>query len=152
MAEAAAHAKRPLVISHTGARAVTDHPATLRTRRSRLWPTRAAWSGLFHAVPADGRKARGEDLIAHVEHVAKVAGEDHVGIGTDNGVLPTLLDAATKAKMDRWQQQRIDAGIASPGEAIGVYPLVEDYNSVDRYRPSSATSASAAGASRGWRS
>jgi membrane dipeptidase len=30
--------------------------------------------------------------------------------------------------------QRIKAGIAAPGEAVGVYPLVEDYNSVDRYR------------------
>jgi membrane dipeptidase len=77
---------------------------------------------------------KGADLIAHVEHVAKVAGEDHVGIGTDNGVLPTRLDAETKRRLDQWQKQRIDAGIASPGEAIGVYPLVEDYNSVDRYR------------------
>ena len=49
-------------------------------------------------------------------------------------MLPTLLDAETKAKMDRWQAERIEAGIALPGEAVGVYPLVEDYNSVDRYR------------------
>ena len=29
---------------------------------------------------------------------------------------------------------RIKAGIASPGEAVGVYTMVADYNSVDRYR------------------
>ena len=53
---------------------------------------------------------KGADLIAHVEHVAKVAGEDHVGIGTDNGVLPMTLDDGTKAKMDEWQLERIKAG------------------------------------------
>ena len=135
MAEAAAHAKRPLVISHTGARAVTDHPRNTADETIKAVADKGGVVGVYFMpfLRTDG-KARGEDLIAHVEHVAKVAGEDHVGIGTDNGVLPTLLDAATKARMDRWQQQRIDAGIASPGEAIGVYPLVEDYNSVDRYR------------------
>ena len=76
----------------------------------------------------------GEDLLRHVEHIANVAGEDHVGIGTDNGVLPTTLDEETKRKLKEWQEQRIKAGIAAPGEAVGVYPLVEDYNSVDRYR------------------
>jgi len=49
-------------------------------------------------------------------------------------VLPTILDAPTKAKLDDYQRQRIKLGIAAPGEAVGVYPLVEDYNSVDRYR------------------
>ena len=63
----------------------------------------------------------------------QVAGEDHVGIGTDNGVLPTTLDEETKEKLKKWQLERIKAGIAAPGEAVGVYPLVEDYNSVDRY-------------------
>ena len=61
MAEAAAQAKRPLVISHTGARALTDHV-----------------------------RNTGDDTIK--------------------------------------------AGIAAPGEGVDVYPMVEAYNSVDRYR------------------
>ena len=77
---------------------------------------------------------KGEDLLRHVEHIANVAGEDHVGIGTDNGVLPTILDAETKRKLDENQRYRFTAGIAAPGEGIGVYPFMEDYNSVDRYR------------------
>ena len=135
MAEGVAHARRPLVISHTGARAVTEHPRNTSDETIKAVADKGGVVGVYFMpfLRTDG-KARGEDLIAHVEHVAKVAGEDHIGIGTDNGVLPTILDAETKAKMDRWQKQRIDAGIASPGEAIGVYPLLEDYNSVDRYR------------------
>jgi membrane dipeptidase len=135
MAEAAAHARRPLVISHTGARAVTEHPRNTGDETIKAVADKGGVVGAyFMPFLRTDRKAAAEDVIAHVEHVARIAGEDHVGIGTDNGVLPTILDAATKEKMDRWQKQRIDAGIASPGEAIGVYPLVEDYNSVDRYR------------------
>lgn len=135
MAEAAAHAKRPLVISHTGARALTDHPRNTADETIRAVADKGGVIGVyFMPFLRTDRKAAAGDVIAHVEHVARVAGEDHVGIGTDNGVLPTLLDAETRKKMDKWQQQRIDAGIASPGEAIGVYPVVEDYNSVDRYR------------------
>ena len=135
MAEGTAHAKRPLVISHTGARAVTEHPRNTSDETIKAVADKGGVVGVyFMPFLRTNGKARAEDLLAHVEHVARVAGEDHIGIGTDNGVLPTILDAETKAKMDRWQKQRIDAGIASPGEAIGVYPLLEDYNSVDRYR------------------
>ena len=36
--------------------------------------------------------------------------------------------------MDDWTLERIKLGIAAPGEAVGVYTLVADYNSLDRYR------------------
>jgi membrane dipeptidase len=79
-------------------------------------------------------KPKGADLLRHVEHVANIAGEDHVGIGTDNGVLPLLLDEPAKERLKQWALERIKRGIASPGEGVGVYPYVEEYNSVDRYR------------------
>jgi hypothetical protein len=77
---------------------------------------------------------KGSDLIRHIEHVANVAGEDHVGIGTDNGVLPMAIDAEARRKNREWAMARIKAGIASPGEGPDVFPIVADYNSVDRYR------------------
>jgi len=135
MAEATAHAKRPLVISHTGARALTDHPRNTPDETIKAVADKGGVVGVYFMpfLTLDSHP-KGSDLIAHIEHVANVAGEDHVGIGTDNGVLPTVLDAETKKKLDEWQKQRIDAGIAAPGEAIGVYPLLGDYNSIDRYR------------------
>jgi membrane dipeptidase len=135
MAEATAFAKRPLVISHTGARALTDHPRNTADETIKAVADKGGVAGVYfmpYLVPS--QHPAGTDVIAHVEHVAKVAGEDHVGIGTDNGPLPTVLDAATKAKLDENQRQRIKLGIAAPGEAVGFYPLVEDYNSIDRYR------------------
>jgi membrane dipeptidase len=129
MAEAAAHAKRPLVISHTGARALTDHPRNTSDETIKAVADKGVYFMPFLTLDS---RPRGEDLIRHVEHVANVAGEDHVGIGTDNGVLPLGADA--RKREDEITLERIKIGIAAPGEAVGVYPLVEDYNSVDRYR------------------
>ena len=135
MAEAAAQAKRPLVISHTGAKALTDHPRNTDDATIKAVADKGGVVGVYFMpfLTLDSHP-KAADVIAHVEHVARIAGEDHVGIGTDNGVLPTTLDEETKRKLKEWQEQRIKAGIASPGEAVGVYPLVADYNSVDRYR------------------
>jgi membrane dipeptidase len=135
MAEAAAFAKRPLVISHTGARGLADHPRNTADETIKAVADKGGVVGVYFMpfLTLDSHP-KGEDLLRHVEHVANVAGEDHVGIGTDNGPLPTLLDEATKEKLKKWQLDRIKQGIAAPGEAVGVYPMVEDYNSVDRYR------------------
>jgi membrane dipeptidase len=135
MAEASAQAKRPLVISHTGARALADHVRNTEDSTIRAVANKGGVVGVYFMpfLTLDSHP-KGADLIAHIEHVAKVAGEDHVGIGTDNGVMPIVLDPESKRKMDAWQQQRIDLGIAAPGEAVGVYTWVEEYNSIDRYR------------------
>ena len=135
MAEATAHAKRPLVISHTAARALHDHPRNTDDRTIRAVADKGGVVGVYFMpfLTANGRPG-GDDLVAHIEHVARVAGEDHVGIGTDNGVLPWPMDSATKKRMDDWTRERIKQGIAAPGEGVGVYTVVEAYNSIDRYR------------------
>jgi membrane dipeptidase len=144
--EAAAFARRPLVISHTGARALIDHPRNVSDAAIRAVADKGGVVGVYFMpyLRADMHPTGG-DVLAHIEHVARVAGEDHVGIGTDNGVLPLAMDPATKQRMDDWQRQRIKLGIAAPGEAVGVYPYVADYNSLDRYRRVAADLAR-----RGW--
>lgn len=135
MAEAAAFAKRPLVISHTGARALTDHPRNTEDATIKAVADKGGVVGIyFMPYLRLNAPATNADVLNHVEHVANVAGEDHVGIGTDNGVLPLGMDAEAKKKQDDWTRERIRLGIAAPGEAVGIYPFVEDYNSVDRYR------------------
>ena len=135
MAEAAAHAKRPLVISHTAARALYDHPRNTADDTIRAVADKGGVVGVYFMMflTADS-KPKGSDLIAHIEHVAMVAGEDHVGIGTDNGVIPVATDAEAVKRNHEWANARIKAGIASPGEGPGIFPMVADYNSVDRYR------------------
>jgi membrane dipeptidase len=135
MAEAAAAAKRPLVISHTGARALADHPRNTADDTIRAVADKGGVVGVYFMpfLTLDSHP-KGSDLIAHIEHVANIAGEDHVGIGTDNGVLPQMIDEEAKRKNREWALERMKAGIAAPGEGPDVFPIVADYNSVDRYR------------------
>jgi len=135
MAEAAAHAKRPLVISHTGARAVTDHPRNTADATIKAVADKGGVVGVyFMPFLRVGKPATLADAVAHVEHVAKIAGEDHVGIGTDNGVLPRGATPEEKKRSDDYTRERIKLGIASPGEGVGIYPWIDELNSIDRYR------------------
>jgi membrane dipeptidase len=135
MAEAAAQAKRPLVISHTGSRALTDHPRNTADETIRAVADKGGVVGVYFMpfLTLDSHPG-GEDLLRHIEHVANVAGEDHVGIGTDNGPLPQVVDAESTRKLNEWARARMKAGIAAPGEGLNVWPMVADYNSIDRYR------------------
>src|SRR3954470_2866909 len=109
MAEAASLAKRPLVISHTGARAVTDHPRNVADETIRMIADKGGVVGVyFMPFLRVGAPATMDDVLAHIEHIAKVAGEDHVGIGTDNGVLP--LSEAMRKREDDNSRERAKLG------------------------------------------
>lgn len=135
MHDAAQAAKRPLTISHTGARALADHPRNVSDELIRKVADGGGVIGVYFMpyIVAD-MEPSASDVIAHIEHIANVGGEDAVGIGTDNGILPLPFDDEMKAALDAMQQDRLDKGIAAPGEKIGFYPLVQEYNSIDRYR------------------
>jgi membrane dipeptidase len=146
MAEAAAHAKRPLVISHTAARALTDHPRNTADATIKAVADKGGVVGVYFMpfLTLDSQP-KGSDLVRHIEHVANVAGEDGVGLGSDNGVLPFEITEEARKQNREWNAQRVKAGIAAPGEGPDVFPMVADYNSVDRYRRLAADLAK-----RGW--
>jgi membrane dipeptidase len=131
--EAAAFAKRPLTISHTGARAVYDHPRNSTDAAIRAVAEKGGVVGVYFMpyLSAD-MKPSGPTLLDHVDHIAKVAGEDHVSIGTDGGVLPLVIDQRAIENARKDYEQRKTAGIAAPGEGPDVFTVVRDYNSVDK--------------------
>ena len=73
--------KRPFVVSHTGCRALVDHPRNLDDLRIRQIADKGGVVGL-----AFGNTFVGGDLssfLDHVEHVIQVGGADAVALGSD---------------------------------------------------------------------
>jgi len=131
--EAIAYAKRPLTISHTGARALYDHPRNVSDVAIRGVAEKGGVVGVyFMPYLAANMHPAGATLLDNIDHVANVAGEDHVSIGTDGGVLPLLIDAKARENAKKDYEQRKAAGIAAPGEGPDVFTVVEDYNSIDK--------------------
>ncbi|MCZ4098529.1 membrane dipeptidase [Streptomyces sp. So13.3] len=87
-------ATRPLLATHSSARALSDHHRNLTDEQLRGV---AATGGVvcvnfFPGFLAEAEEDRTlEKLVDHIEHVASVAGIDHVGIGPDF-VREVLLD------------------------------------------------------------
>jgi membrane dipeptidase len=131
--EAIAFAKRPLTISHTGARAITDHPRNVSDAAIRGVADKGGVVGVyFMPYLAPDSHPTGTMLLDHIDYVAKVGGEDHVSIGTDGGVLPLVIDAKAIENARKDYEQRKAAGIAAPGEGPDVFTIVRDYNSIDK--------------------
>jgi membrane dipeptidase len=146
IAEGIAAAKRPLTISHTGARALYDHPRNTSDESMKAVADKGGVVGVYFMpflVPSS--RPVTEDLLRHIEHAANVVGEDHISVGTDGGIVPQPLDEEARKQLRKWQQDRIDRGIAAPGEGLDVLPFLEELNRIDRFQ------AVAAGlAKRGW--
>lgn len=78
-------ATKPVMATHSSARALRDHHRNLTDEQLRGV---AATGGVvcvnfFAPFLAGGRDATLDDLLDHIEHVADVAGVDHVGLGPD---------------------------------------------------------------------
>ena len=118
--EAITASRAPVTISHTGCRALMDHPRNKTDQELRLLADRGGVVGIYfmpylHA----GGAPRAEDVVRHLEHAVQVCGEDHVALGTDGSTTAIRdlegLRRAAEADMAR----RREAGIAAPGEVPG---------------------------------
>ncbi len=125
--DAARHSKAPICISHTGCRALHDHPRNKTDAELRLVAERGGYVGIYFMLylNASGR-ATAADVAAHIEHAVNICGEDHVGIGTD-GSCSTYADmAAYMAELKRDVERRKALGVGAPGEAADKVPFVMD--------------------------
>ncbi|MRW89672.1 peptidase M19 [Duganella sp. FT80W] len=132
--DAATASRAPIIISHTGCRAVADLPRNKTDRELRLVADKGGFVGIyFMPFLAAGRQPMAADLIAHIEHAIHVCGEDHVGIGTD-GTVPQIDDMATYMKgLEDEVRQRRAAGISAPGERPDIVPFLPDLMGRDKF-------------------
>ena len=120
-------ARRPLATTHSGCRAVADHPRNKSDAELRLLAERGGVVGLyFMPYLRLAGQPRTADLIAHLEHAIRVCGEDHVGIGTDGGT--TAIDdmAVYREMLAAETELRRSMGIAAPGESADISLFLPD--------------------------
>jgi membrane dipeptidase len=132
--EATASSKAPVVISHTGCAALNPVPRNKTDEELRAIAARGGVVGIYLMpfLRAEGQPMLA-DLIAHLEHAIDVAGEDHVGVGTDGEVSAVVVDDDFKRRHLSFVEARRKAGIAAPGESADVYNFLPDLNRVDRF-------------------
>ena len=76
---------KPIVCSHSSARALCDHPRNLTDDQMRALARKGgvAQTTIYHGFLKKDGEATINDVMAHLEHAIDVMGIDHVGLGTD---------------------------------------------------------------------
>ena len=91
--------KKPIVCSHSSARALCDHPRNLTDDQMRALAAKGgvAQTTIYNGFLRKDSQATILDVMAHLEHAIAVMGIDHVGLGTDfdgDGGVPGLADSS----------------------------------------------------------
>ncbi len=132
--DAVVASEQPIVISHTGCRAIADLPRNKSDRELRLVAEKGGVVGIyFMPFLAIDRQPTATDLIAHIEHALAVCGEDHVSIGTD-GSVPRIDDMQRYyAELEKEVEMRRTTGIGATGERADIVPFLPDLQGADKF-------------------
>jgi membrane dipeptidase len=95
--------RAPVILSHSSVRALTDHPRNASDAMLRALADNGGviMINFFPRYVAQGGNAGAtvDDLLDHIDHAVRVAGVDHVGLGSDFDGVPSLprgMEDATK--------------------------------------------------------
>ena len=127
--EAIAFSKKPVAITHAGCAAVANLPRNKNDATLRALAERGGVVGVYFMpyLRMSGQQMAA-DVVAHIEHALDVAGEDHVGIGTDGSISAVELTDDYKNAFASEIAERQTKGISAPGETTAVYTFVPDLN------------------------
>jgi membrane dipeptidase len=105
----------PVMVSHTGVTGVTPHWRNVDDEQLRAVAATGGVVGIIYQVPFVGRTA--DAIVAHLQHVIDVAGEDTAALGSDwDGMIVTPRDMPTCLELPvlvdrmlarRWSPERI---------------------------------------------
>ncbi|MEN9417152.1 MAG: hypothetical protein RI988_772 [Pseudomonadota bacterium] len=133
--EAVAASPRPVAITHTGCRALADLRRNKTDGELRRVADRGGFIGIyFMPFLAIGRNATADDVVAHLEHAIDVAGEDHVGLGTDTTFSAYDDMVHFRREFAQLIAYRRATGISAAGESPDIYPFVEELLGPEQFR------------------
>ena len=116
--EVLALSAEPPVMTHAGCAAVHTHPRNKTDEQLRALAAKGGVVGIYDLpyLTASPRQPTVDDYMAHMEHALQVAGEDHVGVGSDVGIAPLDTSPAGLADIERNEKERRAAGLSAPEE------------------------------------
>jgi membrane dipeptidase len=130
-ADGIARSSRPVAITHSGCRAVFDHPRSKPDTILRAMADKGGVLGIYMMPFINGQgQPVAADLVRQIEHAVNVCGEEHVGIGSDLSITPHVVNAEYEARHRRFVEGRKQRGIAAPREED--YMFVKDLNTPRR--------------------
>jgi membrane dipeptidase len=125
--------KQPVAITHSGARALANHD---RNKPDDLLKGVADRGGVVGAYMIVYLREAGQphlaDFMRHLEHLLKVCGEDHVGIGSDLSITPLDLTDEYRAQWRHSVEIRRELGIGAKGESADVFAYIPELNTPRR--------------------
>jgi len=133
--EAIAASKAPVLISHTGCRALSNLPRNAADAELRAMADKGGVVGiLFWPYLREQGQPTADDFIRHLEHAVEVCGEDHVGIGSDNSISPMPLgDEAFEKNHREFMENLVADGVLTPGRSPELYTFLPELNHARRF-------------------
>jgi membrane dipeptidase len=126
--------KKPVAFTHTGCAAVHNHPRNKTDEQLRALADRGGVVGIyFMPYLRNSGQQTVQDVMLHLNHAIKIAGEDHVGIGTDGSISPLKFTPEYLKAHQQDIEARRKAGIGAPGEQEDVHLYVPELNSPTRF-------------------
>jgi len=112
----------PVAITHSGCNAIFRHPRSKDDATLKEMADRGGVVGIYLMpfLNSDGPPSI-DDMITHLEYALNLCGEEHVGIGSDQGIVPLDTGGNFMVDFERVSADRQAAGIASPREDIPPY-------------------------------
>ncbi len=123
---------KPIVFSHTNCKALCDHPRNKSDLQIRALAKKGGVMGIscFNWFVSDKPRSTLDDVLDHFDHVIKLVGPDHVGIGSDFGLAGWPDEPAA-----RWESRRRIYTDREWKELKGRFPpFIAELNNPGRYR------------------
>jgi membrane dipeptidase len=125
----------PISINHSGCKAIVDVPRNKTDEELKLVADKGGFIGIYFVMfVAQGREATIDDVVAHIEHALQVCGEDHVGIGSDYGIVNLGEMQAVRDFWAAFVRRRMENKSAATGEDPNILPFAQGLIGPEQFR------------------